>query len=307
MAVDFAGQVVVVTGSGRGLGRTYGEHLARLGASVVINDVFGDRADEAVAAITAAGGRAVASHDSVTTPEGAAAIVAAATERFGTIDALINNAGTMRNGYLEDLSPEDLRDQIDTHVMGHFLVTRAAWPVMRAQGYGRVVMTSSSGGMFAMEGESNYAAAKGGVYGLMKALAFEGAEHGIRVNAILPMASTLIAVDRPVPDYERYYPSGIAAALKPRRTTDAVAPLIAYLASRDCAVSSEAFHAGFGRYARVFVGETHGWVRDDGDAEVTADDIAAHLDEIRDRTDYAVPSSIFDEVRYIAQVLGVDG
>ena len=180
--------------------------------------------------------------------------------------------------------------------MGHFLVTRAAWPVMRAQGYGRVVMTSSSGGMFAMEGESNYAAAKGGVYGLMKALAFEGAEHGIRVNAILPMASTLIAVDRPVPDYERYYPSGIAAALKPRRTTDAVAPLVAYLASRDCAVSSEAFHAGFGRYARVFVGETHGWVRDDGGDEVTADDIAAHLDEIRDRTDYAVPSSIFDEV-----------
>jgi NAD(P)-dependent dehydrogenase (short-subunit alcohol dehydrogenase family) len=305
MAVDFTGQVVVITGAGRGLGRTYGEHLARLGASVVINDFSPERADEAVAAITAAGGRALASHASVTTPEGAAAIVATATDGFGTVDAVINNAGTMRNARFEDLSADDLRDQLDIHVTGSFLVTQAAWPVMRARGYGRVVMTCSSGGMFAMTGESNYAAAKGGVYGLMKALAFEGAEHGIRVNAVLPMASTLIAVDRPVPDYEKHYPAQIAEALKPRRTTDAVAPMVAYLASRECAVTSEAFHAGFGRYARVFVGETHGWVRDEGSDEVTPDDIAAHLEEIRDREKYAVPSSIFDEVRYIAEVLGI--
>jgi NAD(P)-dependent dehydrogenase (short-subunit alcohol dehydrogenase family) len=305
MTVDFNGQVVLVTGAGRGLGRTYGEHLAQLGASLVINDFSPERADEAVAAITAAGGSAVASHDSVSSPEGAAAIVATAVDRFGTVDAVINNAGTMRNAYFEDLSAADLRDQLDTHVMGSFLVTQAAWPVMRARGYGRVVMTSSSGGMFAMAGESNYAAAKGGVYGLMKGLAFEGAEHGIRVNAILPMASTLIAVDRPVPDYEKHYPAEIADALKPRRTTDAVAPMVAYLASRECAVTSEAFHAGFGRYARVFVGETHGWLRDEDGAEVTPDDIAAHLDEIRDRSEYAVPSSIFDEVRYIAEVLGL--
>lgn len=303
MTVDFEGQVVIVTGAGRGLGRAYSEHVAARGASVVVNDLAAERADETVDAITGAGGRAVPSYDSVTTPEGAAAIVATATDTFGTVDAVINNAGTMRNGYFEELSAGDLRDQLDIHVVGSFLVTQAAWPTMRAKRYGRVVMTCSSGGLYAMAGESNYAAAKGGVYGLMKALAFEGAEHGINVNAIMPMAETLIAADRPVPGYAEHYPADIAAALKPRRTTDAVAPMVAYLASRSCTVTSEAFFAGFGRYARVFVGETHGWVRDENGAEVTADDIAAHLDEIRDRREHAVPASIFDEVRYIAEVL----
>ena len=303
--VGFDGQVVIVTGAGRGLGRTYGELFARLGASVVINDLSPERADETVAALTQAGHQAVASYDSVDTPDGAAAIVAAATERFGTVDAVVNNAGTMRNGYLEDLSDDDLRDQLNVHVSGSFLVTRAAWPVMRANGGGRVVLACSSGGLFAMPGVSNYAAAKGGVYGLMKALAAEGSEHGILVNAVLPMASTLIAVDRPVPGYEQRYPAGLAEALAPRRTTDAVAPMVAYLASRECTVSSEAFAAGFGRYARVFVGETRGWVRDDDAGAASPGEIADHLEEIRDRSEYAVPSTIFDEVRWIAEALGI--
>ena len=225
--VRFDGQVVIVTGAGRGLGRTYGELFARLGASVVINDLSRQRADETVAAIEQAGHRAVASYDSVDTPDGAAAIVASATEHFGAVDAVVNNAGTMLNGYFEELSADDLRDQLSVHVTGSFLVTQAAWPLMRGKGGGRVVMTCSSGGLFAMPGECNYAAAKGGVYGLMKALAAEGAEHGILVNAVLPMASTLIAVDRPVPGYEERYPAGIAEALAPRRTTDAVAPMVA--------------------------------------------------------------------------------
>jgi len=302
--IRFDGQVVIVTGAGRGLGRTYGELFARLGASVVINDLSRQRADETVAAIAEAGQRAVASYDSVDTSEGAAAIVATATERFGSVDAVVNNAGTMRNGYLEDLSADDLRDQLDVHVTGSFLVSRAAWPVMRAKGGGRIVMTCSSGGLFAMPGESNYAAAKGGVYGLMKALAAEGAEYGIHVNAVLPMATTLIAVDRPVPDYERRYPAGIAEALASRRTTEAVAPMVAYLASRECAVSSEAFAAGFGRYARVFVGETRGWCKDEDAPVATAGEIADHLDDVRDQAEYTVPSTIFDEVRWIAETLG---
>ena len=190
------------------------------------------------------------------------------------------------------------------HVEGSFYVTQAAWPIMRAKGYGRVVMTSSAGGMFAMEGESNYAAAKGGCYGLMKALAFEGSLCGIAVNAILPMAATTITEGDPVPDYEKFYPAEIGEFLAPRRTTGAVSPLVAYLASPACSVNSEAYSVGFGRFARVFVGETRGWVAPDLDT-VTAGDIARHLGEIRDLDEYTVPSNIFDEVRWIATSLGM--
>jgi NAD(P)-dependent dehydrogenase (short-subunit alcohol dehydrogenase family) len=297
-------QVAIVTGAGRGLGRAHSLELARRGAAVVVNDTSRAHADEVVAAIEAAGGLAAASYDSVATPEGAQTIVAIAQSRFGTVHAVINNAGFMRNGYLETLTPQGLRELLAVHIEGSFYVTQAAWPVMRAQGYGRVVMTCSAGGMFAMAGESNYAAAKAGCYGLMKALAFEGAPHGILVNAILPMAATTIAVEDPVPDYEQHYPADVAEFLRPRRTTEAVAPFVAYLASPACGVTSEAYSVGFGRYARVFVGETRGWVAPDAEV-VTAEDVVAHLEEIRDRDDHAVPASIFDEVKYIAATMGM--
>ncbi len=304
--IDFDGQVVIVTGAGRGLGRSYSRELASRGAAVVVNDLQRQYADETVAAIESDGGTAAACYDSVATPESAQAIVAAAVERFGTVDAVINNAGFMRNGYFETISSADLQSLLAVHIEGSYYVTQAAWPIMREKGYGRVVMTSSAGGMFAMQGESNYAAAKGGVYGLAKALAYEGSEHGILVNTIMPMAATTIAVDDPVPDYEKHYPAELAAAFRPRRTTEAVAPVVAFLASRACSVTSEAYSAGFGRYARVFVGETHGWVADDF-SHVTAEDIAQHLEEIRDRDDYAVPANIYEEVEFIAAAIGLAG
>jgi NAD(P)-dependent dehydrogenase (short-subunit alcohol dehydrogenase family) len=297
-------QVAIVTGAGRGLGRAHSLELARRGAAVVVNDISREYADEVVAEIEAAGGAAAPSYDSVATPESAEAIVGVALEQFGTVDAVVNNAGFMRNGYFEDLTPERLKSLLAVHIEGSFYVTQAAWPIMREKGYGRVVMTSSAGGLFAFAGESNYAAAKGGAYGLMKALAFEGAQHGILVNAILPMATTTITADDPVPDYEKYYPSDVRDFLAPRRTTEMVAPLVAYLCSRACAVSSEAFSAGFGRYARVFVGETRGWVASDPES-ITAEDVLEHLEEIRDRDDYTVPANIFDEVKYIAAALGM--
>jgi NAD(P)-dependent dehydrogenase (short-subunit alcohol dehydrogenase family) len=297
-------QVAIVTGAGRGLGRAHSLELARRGAAVVVNDTSREHADEVVAAIDAAGGRASASYDSVATPDGARAIVATAQNGFGTVDAVINNAGFMRNGYFETLTPAGLRELLGVHIEGSFYVTQAAWAIMRERGYGRIVMTCSAGGMFAMAGESNYAAAKSGCYGLMKALAFEGAPHGILVNAILPMAATTIAADDPVPDYEQHYPADVAEFLRPRRTTEAVAPLVAYLASPACSVTSEAYSVGFGRYARVFVGETRGWVAPDAET-VSAEDVMAHLEEIRDREEHAVPASIFDEVKYIAATLGM--
>jgi NAD(P)-dependent dehydrogenase (short-subunit alcohol dehydrogenase family) len=304
--ISFDGQVAIVTGAGQGLGRSYSRELARLGAAVVVNDLQRQLADDVVAEIKADGGTAAPSYDSVATPESARAIIDLAQAQFGSVDAVINNAGSMRNGYFESLSSRDLQSMLAVHVEGSYYVTQAAWPVMREKGYGRVVMTSSAGGMFAMQGESNYAAAKGAVYGLAKALAYEGAEHGILVNTIMPMAATTIAAADPVPDYEKHYPADLAAALLPRRTTEAVMPVVVFLASRACSVTSETYSAGFGRYARVFVGETRGWVAEDF-AGVSADDISEHLDEIRDREVYAVPANIYEEVEFIAATLGLAG
>ncbi len=302
--LSFDGQVAVVTGSGRGLGRAYAVELARRGAAVVVNDVSGEHAREVAGEIEGAGGTALACEESVTTPEGAQAIVAAALERYGRLDALVNNAGFMRNAYVEQLAIEDFDAVLDVHLRGSFLVTRAAWPALRRAGEGRVVMTCSAGGLFAMQAECNYAAAKAGVYGLTKALSFEGREHGIRVNALLPMAGTRIEAAQPVPDYERHYPEDVRAALAPRRHVRSVAPFVVYLASRACAVSGEAFSVGFGRFARVFVGETPGWIAPDESA-VAPEELATRIDEIRALDDFAVPTDIYDEVRFIASALGL--
>jgi NAD(P)-dependent dehydrogenase (short-subunit alcohol dehydrogenase family) len=304
-SISFQDQVAIVTGAGRGLGRAYALELARRGAAVVINDLAQEHAEATVADIEAAGGRAIASLSSVSDPASAQAIVDRTVEAFGTVDIVVNNAGIMRNGYFEDQTPESLRELLDVHIGGAFFVTRAAWPVLRAKRYGRIVMTSSAGGMFAMQGEANYAAAKAGVYGLAKALASEGEPHGIRVNVVLPMASTTIAAGDPVPGHAEKYPEGVAELLRPRRLTEAVAPLVTYLCSRDCALTGEAFSAGFGRYARVFVGETQGWVAPDAGA-VTTEDVADHLDEVRDREGYVIPADIYDEVRLIAAALGAE-
>jgi NAD(P)-dependent dehydrogenase (short-subunit alcohol dehydrogenase family) len=257
-----------------------------------------------VAEITGAGGAACAVYDSVSTPEGARSIVDTAVTRFGGVDAVVNNAGFMSNGYFEDMTPEKLDAMLDVHIRGSFYVTQAAWSLLRSSGAGRVVMTSSAGGMFAMQGESNYAAAKAGVYGLCKALASEGRDHGVMVNTVMPMAATTISAGDPVPGHAERYPAGLREALHPRRHTESVAPLIVYLASEACAVTGEAYAAGFGRYARVFVGETPGWVADDP-LQVTPDDIVERLDEIRELEGFAVPGDIYDEVRFIAASMGL--
>jgi NAD(P)-dependent dehydrogenase (short-subunit alcohol dehydrogenase family) len=301
--ISLEGRVVIVTGGGRGIGRGLCLELAGRGAAVVVDDRIAENADEVARLIVAGGGRAVACHESVSTPEGARAIVGTALEHFGTVDAVVNNAGYMSNAYLEQMTAEQLDEMLDVHVRGSFLVTQAAWPVMREKGYGRVVMTSSAGGLFAMQAESNYAAAKAGVYGLGKALAFEGARHGILVNTILPMAAAATEGGN-VPDYDEHYPAGLRDKLAARRRIGDVAAFVAYLASPACDFSGEAFSVGFGRFARVFVGEALGWVAPDPDT-VTAEDVAAHLDEIRDRDGYFVPQHIYDEVSAIAARLGI--
>lgn len=301
----FEGQVVVVTGAAHGMGAEYSRAFARAGASVLACDVAQEPLDEVLGEIASEGGTAVGCTASVSVPEGAREMVQTAVERFGTVDAVINNAGIMRNGYLEDLDAERLDSVIAVHVRGSFLLTQAAWPVMREKGYGRVVMIGSAGAMYSQQGVSNYAAAKGGVYGLCRALSVEGEEHGILVNTVMPMAGTMSAIDKPVPGYADRYPQALRTALAPRRVVAAVAPLTMFLASRACELTGEAFSVGFGRYARVFVGEAPGWVADDP-ADVSVQDVIDHLEQIRDIDGFVIPRNIYENAEAIGRFVGVD-
>jgi NAD(P)-dependent dehydrogenase (short-subunit alcohol dehydrogenase family) len=287
MQVSFDGQVVVVTGAGGGLGRTYALELARCGAAVVVNDVATmdgpgrSAADAVVAEIEAVGGKAVASHDSVATPEGGRAIIERAIERFGTVDAVIHNAGVWRNVPYEEMTPDQLVPVLDVHLGGAFFVTQPAWSIMQQKGYGRIVLTSSSAGAFGRERGANYCASKAGLLGLGRALALEGARHGILSNCILPSAPS----GKP-----EYIEAITKVGLSPNAGPELASPMAVYLASAACTVSGEAFSAWFGRYARVFIGLTEGWMSP-GSECATAGDIAAHFDAIEDLGGFTVPGS----------------
>ncbi len=302
--ISFQGQVAIVTGSGAGLGRAYAIALAARGASVVVNDFASERADGVVAEIEAAGGRAVASYDSVADAAGARALVEAATQSFGGLQIVVNNAGTMRNALFEDQSVEDLDAMLAVHVGGCWNVSQAAWPIMREQHYGRIVLVGSAGGMWSMAGIANYSAAKGGVYGLGRALAFEGREHRIQVNVLLPGAATTIAAGPPIPGYDAHFRPELREAIAPRRTPESVAPMVEYLASRECSLTGETFSAVAGRYARVIVGVTDGWFAPDQQS-VTPEQIAEHIDEICNTSVFTLPRSLFDEYESIAHWVGV--
>ena len=306
MSLSFEGQVAIVTGSGRGIGRAEALELARRGAAVVVDDIAREFADETVELIEAAGGRAAVCYETVATPEGGQAIVETALERFGRIDIVVNNAGMLRNGYFEDLSLTAIDEILDTHLRGAFFVTQPAWRHLKEQGYGRVVMTSSASGMLSHQGLSNYAAAKAGLFGLAKALAYEGAEHGIKVNALMPQARTTIADNDPIPDFPAHWSSAIPQELNEllgtRHETELVAAMTTYLASRECEPTGETFSICGGRYARVFVGIAAGWLAPTV-ADVTPEAVAEHLGEIRDISDHSVPTWLYDEIRMVGEQL----
>jgi NAD(P)-dependent dehydrogenase (short-subunit alcohol dehydrogenase family) len=304
MAITFDGQVVIVTGAGQGLGRAYALDLGRRGAKVVVNDLAGldspdgSAAEAVVREIEAAGGQAVASHHTVASPEGGQAIVDRALARFGTVDAVIHNAGVWRHEYFEDMTSDQLDPVLDVHLRGAFFVTRPAWSVMQAKGYGRIVLTSSSTGVFGRIRGTNYAAAKAGMLGLSRALSIEGAPHGIRSNCILPVAP--FRNRGPVPtDLTNQL---VNAGLAPEEAgPELVAPMVVYLASADCAVTGEAFSAGGGRFGRVFLAVADGWVGP-ADGSATAEDVAAHLAEIEDLASYAMPPTSLDELAVIGRL-----
>lgn len=269
----FDGRVAVVTGAGRGLGCEYAQLLARRGAKVVVNDhggsLAGDGADatpaeEAVEAIKAAGGEAVASTASVATREGAAAIIQSALDNYGRLDILIHNAGNVRRGSLKEMSYEDFDAVLDVHLRGAFNVVRPAFPVMCEAGYGRIVLTSSIGGLYGNHGVANYAAAKAGVLGLSNVAALEGAAEGVTCNVIVPAAVTRMA-------------DGIDTSAYPPMGPELVAPVVAWLAHETCSVTGEMFIALAGRVARAVIAESPGVHR----PAWTVEDVGAHLDAIR--------------------------
>jgi NAD(P)-dependent dehydrogenase (short-subunit alcohol dehydrogenase family) len=294
--IDFTGQVAVVTGAGRGLGRLYALELARRGAKVVVNDLGGTSrgqgADASVAEVVvkeieAAGGAAVASHDSVATPDGGQAIVQAALDTFGRVDVVVNNAGIVEFTPFEDLSIEAWRRMLSVHLDGAFNVSQPAFRAMKAQGYGRFVFISSSAGMFGATGNSHYGTAKAGLVGLTNVVALEGAPHGIRANSVLPYGFSRMVTDQGVVAGQ----SPFFDAIEP----ELVMPLVVYLASRECAVTHQNFSSCAGRYARVFIGLGDGWMAEPG-AKPSADDIAAHLQELTTTTPFTVPGSLHEEI-----------
>lgn len=290
------GRVAVVTGAGRGIGRAHAQLLARHGARVVVNDlgtgVDGSGADagpaqETVALILAEGGQAVADTNDVTSEAGGKAIVDLALDRFGRIDAVVNNAGIVGVKPFGETSLADFEQYFRVHLAGHYTVTRAAWPHFVAQGYGRVIMTTSAGGLYGLKDHSTYAAAKGAVQGLTRALALDGADHGIRVNGIAPGGFSRMHVTSELTEEALEWGRNMMPP-------ELVAPAALWLASEACTVSGETFSVWSGRVARVGVGTGRGFV----DRDLTADKIVANYGEVAALTDLYEPKDSLDEVSH---------
>jgi NAD(P)-dependent dehydrogenase (short-subunit alcohol dehydrogenase family) len=306
--IDFTGQVAVVTGAGRGLGRLYALELARRGAAVVVNDVGGTMhgdgtdpgvADRVVEEIERAGGVAAASHDSVTSPEGGEAIVRAALERFQRLDAVVSNAGIFDSVPFDELSPADWRRMLSVHLDGGFHLSQPAFRAMKTQGYGRFVFIASSAGLFGQPLEAHYAAAKAGLFGLANVIAIEGAPHGILANSVLPFGTSRMVTET-VRDPVYLEKSGFLNAIRP----ELVVPIVVFLASRVCDFSHHSYSACAGRFARVFVGLAEGWLAERGSTP-TAEDIVGHLEDVSATQPFSVPMSIVDEVLQMCGRLGV--
>ncbi len=285
MTISFENRVAIVTGAGGGLGRAYALELARRGAKVVVNDLGGARdgtgsslsaAQAVVDEIEAAGGEAMANGASVTDAAAVEKMVGVVREHWGRIDILINNAGILRDRTFTKMTLDDFRAVLDVHMMGSVICSKAVWEVMREQAYGRILMTTSSNGLYGWFGQANYSAAKLGLVGLMKTLAIEGAKYDVRVNAVAPVAATRMTED--------LMPAELLARLAP----ETVVPAAIYLVSQD-APNGAIINAGGGGFERSYVTLTQGiHVTPE---EMTAETVAARFAEISDRTGEIVPEN----------------
>jgi len=276
--IRFDNRVAIVTGAGGGLGRVYALELAKRGAKVVVNDLGGAMdgagegsarpADKVVEEIRSNGGEAVASYDSVTSPEGGEAIVDKAMAAFGRLDILINNAGILRDKTLTKMGPEDWNAVLLVHLDGAYNVSRPAFLKMRDNGYGRIVLTSSSAGLYGNFGQTNYSAAKLALVGFMNTLKIEGEKHNIKVNTIAPMAATRLTANILPPD--------LAEKLKP----EFVAPLVLYLCSDQCPVTGALYNAGMGYYNRAALMTGPGVQLGSGQEIPAPEEVARNIDRI---------------------------
>lgn len=292
MNLDFSGRVAIVTGAGGGLGKQHALALARRGAKVLVNDLGGavdgsggsvSAAQAVVDEIRAAGGEALANGASVTDFDAVQAMVQQAVGAWGRVDILVNNAGILRDKSFAKMDMADFRTVIEVHLMGAANCTKAVWPVMQAQQYGRVLMTTSSSGLYGNFGQSNYSAAKLAQVGLMQTLALEGAKFNIRVNALAPTAATRMT--------ENLMPDAVLAALKP----EAVVPAMLVLVGED-APTRTILCAGAGSVEAAHITLTQGaWIGIDGESP---ERLAAQLAKVLDRSDDMVPGGGMEQSQF---------
>lgn len=290
----FDDRVAVITGAGRGLGRAYALLLAARGARVIVNDPGSSIAggdidtaptDEVVAQIRAEGGEAVACTESVATAGGGRAIIDTALDRYGRIDILIHNAGNVRAASMKEMTYEDFDAVLDVHLRGAFHVVRPAFPLMCEAGYGRIVLTSSIGGLYGNHGVANYGVSKAGMIGLSNVVALEGEAEGVQCNVIVPGAVTRMA-------------EGIDISAYPPMGPELVAPVVGWLAHESCSITGENLISIAGRVAKAYTAETQGVYRD----EWSVEEVGKQVDAIRN-TDSSlifppVPSGHVDHIRY---------
>lgn len=289
----FDNRVAVITGAGRGLGRAYALLLASKGAKVVVNDPGGSLqgagndatpAQSVVDEIKAAGGEAVVSTASVAMADGGKAIIQTALDHYGRLDILIHNAGNVRAAPLREMTQADFDAVLDVHLRGAFHVVRPAFPVMCDAGYGRIVLTSSIGGLYGNQHQVNYGVSKAGLIGLSNVAALEGDEHGVKCNVIVPAAVTRMA-------------EGIDTSAFPPMTSEMVAPVVGWLAHEACSITGEMLVSIAGRVAQAFIGESAGVYR----PEWTIEQIGEQISGIRDKSAPwilpVVPSGHIDHIR----------
>ena len=292
--VNFEDRVVIITGAGNGLGKSYALELANRGAKVVVNDLGGSMdgsgsgnspADDVVGEIKSKGGEAVANYDSVATKEGGEAIVSTALDTYGKVDAVINNAGILRDKSFVNMTEEEFSIVIDVHLKGTYYVCHPAFKFMKENSYGRIVNIASPSGLFGNFGQANYGAAKMGIVGLTNILAIEGAKYNIKANVIAPNAMTRMT--------ESIFGEEMGKLFK----VEQVSPMVAYLASEVCEPTHEIFSVGAGRFARVGISTHVGYYNPDA----TADDVGSNIEMIRTIENGSFPMNNEDEFAIIQQ------